>query len=215
MSIRILLVDDHEIFTDGLRSLLSGEPDLEVVGQVADGRTAIGEVVECRPDVIVMDVSMPGLNGIEASREIKSLRPDVKVLILSMHAEGRFVQAALHAGASGYLLKECVLEELVRAIRAVAANQVYLSPAVAGTVVEAVRAGRSDAVASAFTVLTDRERTVLQLLAEGQSTKEIAACLHLSIKTIGTHREHIMKKVDIDNIAGLTKYAIREGLTSS
>ena len=215
MSIRTLLVDDHEIFMDGLRVLLSGEPDLEVIGEITDGRDAVQEAVTSVPDVVVMDVAMPGLNGIEATREITARRPEVKVLCLSMHAEGQFVQAALDAGASGYVLKECALAEVVRAIRAVVAGQVYLSPAIAGTVVEAMKVGRSAAYASAFAVLSDRERAVLQLLAEGHSTKELAARLHLSVKTIGTHREHIMGKLDIHSIAGLTKYAIREGLTST
>ena len=215
MSIQILLVDDHEIFTDALRVLLSGEPDLEVIGRITDGRDAVREAVESVPDVVIMDVSMPGMNGIEATLEITRRRPEVKVLCLSMHAEGRFVRAALDAGASGYLLKECALAEVVQAIRAAVASQVYLSPAIAGTVVEAMKAGRSEAAASAFAVLTDRERGVLQLLAEGHATREIAARLHLSVKTIGTHREHIMGKLDIHSIAGLTKYAIREGLTST
>ncbi|MCP3902028.1 MAG: response regulator transcription factor [Planctomycetes bacterium] len=211
---RILLVDDHEIFTDGLRALLSAEPDLEIIGRITNGRDAVREAVESAPDIVVMDISMPDMNGIDATREITARRPEVKVLCLSMHAEGQFVHAALDAGASGYLLKECAVAEVVRAIRAVAASQVYLSPAIAATVVDAMKSGRSDARGSAFEILTDRERAVLQLIAEGHSTRDIAERLHLSVKTIGTHREHIMTKLDIHSVAGLTKYAIREGLTS-
>lgn len=214
MSTRILLADDHEIFTDGLCALLNAVPELEVVGTITDGGTAVREVAERAPDVVLMDISMPCMNGIEATREIATRQAEVQVLCLSMHAEPMFVRAALDAGASGYLVKECTLTELIRAIRAVAAGQVYLSPVIAGTVVEAMKAGRSEADNSAFSMLTARERGVLQLLAEGHSTKGIAARLHVSIKTVGTHREHIMGKLGIFSIAGLTKYAIREGLTS-
>ncbi|MDJ0865761.1 MAG: response regulator transcription factor [Myxococcota bacterium] len=212
---RILLVDDHGIFLQGLRALLSQRPDVEVVGEVTEGRAALEVAAECRPDVVIMDLSMPGMNGMDATRQLVKRFPDTKVLCLSMHAESLFVEAALEAGAAGYLLKDCVLDELARAIRTVVSGRVYLSPAIAGTVVEALKTSRSETPASAFSILTDRERAVLQLLAEGFSTKEIAARLHLSVKTIGTHREHIMAKLDIRSVAGLTKYAIREGLTST
>ncbi|NNF43014.1 MAG: response regulator transcription factor [Phycisphaerales bacterium] len=215
MTTRVLLVDDHAIFTDGLRVRLNAEDDLEVVGETRDGRDAVRDVADTKANVVFMDISMPGMNGIEATREIAAQRPGVKVICLSMHSERQFVQAALEAGASGYLLKDCAPAEAIRAIRAVIAGQVYLSPAVAGTVVEAMKNGGSGADASAFTVLTDRERSVLQLIAEGNSTRAIAERLHLSIKTIGTHREHIMHKLDIHSVAGLTKYAIREGLTTT
>jgi DNA-binding NarL/FixJ family response regulator len=215
MSIRILLVDDHEIFADGLAALLAAEHDMHVVGTVADSHESLQRAVQDAPDVVVMDISMPGMNGIETTRRITKERPETKVLCLSMHGERRFVQAALEAGASGYVLKECALDEVALAIRTVGAGRTYLSPGVAGVVVDAMRDRRNGTDTSAFSVLTDRERAVLQLLAEGHSSKEIATRLHVSIKTVGTHREKIMSKLDINSVAGLTKYAIREGLTES
>ena len=215
MSIRVLLVDDHEMFLAGLEALLQRQQDMVVVGQVKDGMEAVKQARATKADVVVMDVSMAGMNGIEATREITSKLPGVKVLCLSMHAERRFVAAALDAGASGYLLKDNSFEELVDAIHTVKCNQVYLCRRVAGTVVEAYRAQRLQGESSVFSLLTRREREVLQLLAEGRSTKEIAARLSLSLKTVGTHRGHIMEKLSIHSVAGLTKYAIREGLTTA
>ncbi len=215
MSIRVLLVDDHEMFLAGLEALLQRQQDMVVVGQVKDGMEAVKQARATKADVVVMDISMAGMNGIEATREITSKLPGVKVLCLSMHAERRFVAAALDAGASGYLLKDNSFEELVDAIHTVKCNQVYLCRRVAGTVVEAYRAQRLQGESSVFSLLTRREREVLQLLAEGRSTKEIAARLSLSLKTVGTHRGHIMEKLSIHSVAGLTKYAIREGLTTA
>jgi len=215
MSIRVLLVDDHEMFLAGLEALLQRQQDMVVVGQVKDGMEAVEQARATKADVVVMDISMAGMNGIEATREITSKLPGVKVLCLSMHAERRFVAAALDAGASGYLLKDNSFEELVDAIHTVKCNQVYLCRRVAGTVVEAYRAQRLQGESSVFSLLTRREREVLQLLAEGRSTKEIAARLSLSLKTVGTHRGHIMEKLSIHSVAGLTKYAIREGLTTA
>ncbi len=214
MGIRIVLADDHQLFLDGLRALLAKEPEIQVVAEASDGREALAEARGQRPDVVVMDLSMPGLNGIEATRRIVQSLPSVRVICLSMHTEPRFVEAALEAGASGYLPKDCATEEMTAAIRAVSNGQTYLSPSVAGVVVDVLRNREGTEEANAFGVLTGREREVLQLLAEGQSTKELAAHLNLSVKTVGTHREHIMRKLGIRSIAGLTKYAIREGLTS-
>ncbi len=215
MSIRIVLADDHTIFLSGLRTLLEKEPDLEVVAKVKDGREAIRVVHEKRPDLVVMDVSMPGMNGIEATRQITATLPRVKVLCLSMHSEEQFVTAVLEGGASGYLLKECALDELLTAIRTVMANQIFLSPTITTTVVQNYRAQRGATQPSPVSPLTDREREVLQLIAEGHSTKDIAARLHLSVKTIDTHRHRIMDKLRIHSVAGLTKYAIRRGLTTA
>ena len=215
MRTRVLLVDDHEMFLAGIEALLKLQKDIEVVGQVKDGMEAVKAARNRKADVVVMDVSMAGMNGIEATRAITSKLSGVKVLCLSMHAERRFVAAALDAGASGYLLKDNSFEELVGAIRTVRRNQIYLCTRVAGTVVEAYRAQRLDGESSVFSMLTRREREVLQLLAEGRSTKEIAARLGLSFKTVGTHRSHIMEKLSIHSVAGLTKYAIREGLTTA
>lgn len=213
MTTRILLVDDHEIFREGLRALLQVEPDMEVVGEGHDGHAGVALTAELKPDVVVLDLAMPGMNGMDAARQITKESPDTRLLCLSMHAESLYVEAALQAGAMGYLLKECALEELVRAIRTLGPGSAYLSPGVAGTVVEALRSGQAER-SSPFSLLTDRERIVLQLLAEGASTREIATRLHVSVKTVGTHREHVMEKLGVHSVAGLTKYAIREGLTS-
>ncbi len=215
MSVRIVLADDHTIFLSGLRTLLEKEPDLEVVAEVRDGREAVSVVHEKRPDLVVMDLSMPGMNGIEATRQITTKWPRVKVLCLSMHAEEQFVAAVLEGGASGYLLKDCVLNELLTAIRTVMANQIFHCPTITTSVVHSYRAQRAATQPSLFSLLTDREREVLQLIAEGHSTKNIAARLHLSVKTIDTHRQRIMDKLNIHSVAGLTKYAIRHGLTAT
>jgi DNA-binding NarL/FixJ family response regulator len=207
VSIRVLLADDHAIVREGLRALIDKQPDMEIVGEARDGREAIRMAREQVPDVAILDVSMPGLNGVEATRRITRELPDIKVLGLSMHTERQFVGAVIDAGASGYLVKDCALEELIRAVRCVVNGQVYLSPSVAGVVVEGYRAkGHGE---SAFSALSLREREVLQLIAEGLSTKEIAGHLNVSAKTVGTHREHIMTKLEIRSIAGL-----REGVTS-
>ncbi|HUV94936.1 MAG TPA: response regulator transcription factor [Anaerolineae bacterium] len=214
MRITVLLADDHKIMRDGLRSLIEREPDMEVVGEAADGRRTVQLVRELSPDVVIMDVTMPHLNGLEATRQIVAEAPKVKVIALSMHSDSRFVAGMLRAGGSGYLLKDCAFEELVHAIRTVTANQAYLSPAITGIVVEDYVRRVPPRELSAFSVLTPREREVLQLLAEGQTTRGIASRLHTSVKTIETHRRHIMGKLDISGVAELTKYAIREGLTS-
>jgi DNA-binding NarL/FixJ family response regulator len=214
MSIRIILADDHKIVRDGLRSLLENQQDIEVVAEAEDGRTTVKQAQKFSPDVIIMDISMHDLNGIEATRQIIARSPGVKVLALSMHSDKRFVTGMLRAGASGYLLKESAFRELVNAIRVVASNQTYLSPRIAGMVTEDYVHHLSATDSSVRSTLTAREREVLQLLAEGKSTKQMAAHLHVSVKTIETHRQKIMDKLDIYSVAELTKYAIREGLTS-
>ena len=213
MTIKVLLADDHQIIRDGLRSLLTNEPDIEVVGEANDGRAAVEMTQRLKPDIVVMDITMPGLNGIEATRQVRAISSDIKVLALSMHADKRFVAGVLHAGASGYVLKNCAFRELIQAIHTVAVNQTYLSPTIADIVVESyVR--HSPLPASSLSVLTPREREVLQLIAEGLTLKKIAATLCVSPKTIETHREQIMRKLNASSVAELTKYAVREGLTS-
>jgi DNA-binding NarL/FixJ family response regulator len=190
---------------------------MEVIAEARDGRGAVQLAHELRPDVVVMDVGMPGLNGIEATRQITSQEPHARIVALSMHSDRRFMGEMLKAGAKGYLLKDGAFEELATAIRSVVANKVYLSPRIANVVLDDYVHRDASGMASdtsAFAKLTPREREVLQLMSEGRATKEIAMDLHVSIKTVETHRRQIMEKLDIHSVAELTKYAIREGLTS-
>jgi DNA-binding NarL/FixJ family response regulator len=193
--------------------LLSRQPGIQMVGEAYDGVSAVRLVAEHKPDVVLMDISMPQLNGIEATRQILTQNTSVRVIILSMHADRRFVIEALKAGARGYLLKDSAVEELLSAICTVSNNQVYLSRNITNIVVEDYIQLAKDAIPSAYTLLSAREREVLQLIAEGRSTKEIAGHLNLSAKTIETHRKQVMDKLGLHTIAELTKYAIREGLT--
>ena len=214
MSIRILVVDDHKIFREGLRSLVEKQPGMEVIGEVENGRKAIQLVQELLPDVIIMDIAMPDLNGIEATRQILAKAPSIKVVALSMHSDKRFVVEMLKAGASGFLLKDCAFEELAHAIRAVRTNRTYLSPKIADMMIKDCVRLLPIGELSVFSVLTPRQRQVLQLLSEGKKTSQIALDLQVSVKTVETYRQQIMDKLDIHSIAELTKYAIREGLTS-
>jgi len=214
MTLRVLLADDHRIVREGLRALIERLPGVEVVGEARDGREAVEAAARTDPDVVVMDLAMPSMNGLEATRRIVAARSGVRVLCLSMRADRDAVLAALDAGASGFLPKECAPDELERALRAVAEGGTYLSPALAGEVVAAYREGRDAGRNRPAQGLTAREREIVQLVAEGWSTKEIAARLGVSAKTVGTHREHIMAKLGVRSIAGLTRWALREGLTS-
>lgn len=214
MSVRILVADDHKIVRDGLRSLLEKTPDMEVVAEGEDGRTTAQLARKLRPDVVIMDVAMPGLNGVEATRQIIATVPGVKVVALSMHSDTMYVSGMLSAGASGYLAKDCAIDELIGAIRTVMANKVYLSPDVAEVLAEDYVRQLSMTDSSVSSILTGREREVLQLVAEGRTTKEVASWLNVSVKTVETYRQRIMHKLGIHTIAELTKYAIREGLTS-
>ena len=214
MSIRILLVDDHAIVRHGLSRSIQQQEDMEVVGQASDGHAAVELARELAPDVIVMDISMPGLNGIDATREILRTSPDTRVVGLSMHSAKRYVREMFRAGASGYLLKDCEFDELVQTIRLIAQGQTYISPSIGRVVTENYIHDGSENNDNAFSVLTPREREILQLISEGNNTKQIAARLFISPKTVEAHRLRIMKKLDIHNIALLTKYAIQEGLTS-
>ncbi len=211
--IRVLLADDHGVLREGLRALVEMEPDMEVVADVANGRDAVALTRKLQPDVVVMDIGMPDLNGIDATRQIMGMQPTISVLCLSVHREGHLVEAMLKAGAAGYLLKTIARKELVAAVRAVAAGQTYLCSPIAGDVVEHHVRGLSSQKRGAYGALSEREREVLQLLAEGHHTKRIADRLYISPKTVLTHRESIMKKLGIDSVSGLTRYALREGLS--
>jgi two-component system response regulator NreC len=213
MSIRIILADDHAIVRSGLARLLQQQEGMEIVGQADNGISAVALVKQLSPDVVVMDIGMPDLNGIEATRQIVKESPRIKVIGLSMHSSKKYIREMFKAGASGYLLKNCSFEELTEAINVVIAGKTYISPSISTAVIGDYISGAVDDKSSVFAVLTEREREVLQLLAEGKTTKQIAERLHISSKTVEAHRLKIMHKLDIDNIAQLTKYAIQEGLT--
>lgn len=214
MSIRVLIVDDHKIMREGLRSLLEKQPDIEVVAEAENAQTALQLAEEFTPDVAIIDVVMPGLNGIETTRRIINKVPNIKVIALSMYSDKRFVMEMLRAGASGYLLKDCAFEELDGAIRAVIEDRTYITPRIVDIIVKDYFAQVERPPSSALASLTSRQYEVLQLLAEGKTTREIASQMSLSVKTIESHRQQIINKLNIHSIAGLTKYAIREGLIS-
>lgn len=213
MKRRILLVDDHQIMSGALRSLLESEGNHEVVGEAADGRSALEMVRSLRPQVVIMDVAMQDLNGIEATRQIKAEFPDVKVIALSAYADKRYVLGMLEAGASGYVLKRAAYDELRRAVESVLSGMHYLSPQVTRAVTELRGSSAQAPSAAGGALLAAREREILQLVAEGHSSGEIAQRLGISLSTVETHRRNIMKKLDVHSVAELTKYAIREGLT--
>lgn len=209
---KVLLVDDHKVVRQGLKALFANEPDVEIVGEAGDGREALARVPELQPDVILMDISMPGLNGIEATRQIRQSYPDIKVIVLSMHANEEYVFQVLRAGASGYVLKQSDSLEVLTAIRAALAGGSFLSPPISRTVIDDyVRRAEARRHNSDIDVLTAREREVLQLLAEGLSNREIAAQLSISVKTVETHRSNMMNKLDMSSKTELVKYALRKG----
>ena len=213
MVVKILIADDHRMVREAIGSLLSNQPGLEVVGGAEDGRTAVQLARELQPDVVVTDIAMPNLNGIEATRKIVHELPGVKVIALSERSDRFSVQEMLKAGALGYVLKSCAFEELVSAIRSVVSNQTYISSQISGMVPEEYIHRLPKHETPAYSALTPREREVLRLIAKGKSTKVIAEELYLSPKTIEWHRSRIMKKLGVKSIAELVKYAMREGLT--
>ncbi len=215
MSLRVLLADDHRMFAAGLAAVIGREPDLEVVGTARDGREAVKSALELEPDVVAMDLSMPRLSGIEAARQIVARRPETKVLCLSMHRERQYLQAALEAGAVGYVLKDYPPEAVIKAVRCVAGGNICLCPEMAAAALEDYRTCLLDHKPAIDPVLTPREREVLQLVAEGCTSQEIATELFLSQRTVAAHRRHLAEKLGIHSVAGLTKYAIRHGLTTA
>jgi len=214
VSIRLLLVDDHELMRQGLRAILESEPGVEVVGEAANGREAVTLARTLLPDVVVMDVAMKEMNGIEATRQIRAARRDVKVIALLSHSDSRYVTAILEAGACAYVLKANAYDELRRALEAARQGRSYLCPDVTESVVGASLRGRTRAADPAGAALSSREREVLQLLAEGLTSPQIGKRLFVATTTVDTHRRNLMRKLDIHSVADLTKFAIREGLTT-
>ena len=214
MAIRILIAEDHHIVREGLRALLAEEKNIEVTAEASNGHEALERVREIKPEIVIMDVAMPEVNGIEATRQIRAESPDTRVIALSMHSDRRFVVEMLRAGARGFVLKHAAFEELVTAIDSVYNGNTYLSSSIVDVVVRDYVNKMAGTDSPAYTKLTDRERQVLKMLAEGRTTKEIAFSLHVSVKTVETHRLNIRDKLGIGSLAALTKFAIREGLTT-
>lgn len=211
--LRILVAEDHAIVREGIRRLLSAEPDLEVVGEAGDGETAVELTQSLRPDIVCLDISMPRLSGVDATRRIKSLMPEVGVVILTMHEDEAYFYEMMKAGASGYVLKRASARDLVDAVRAVAGGHTFLHPVVAQRLVsEYDRQANRDDDRKRFDGLTERERQVVRLIANGKTNREIAEILHISVKTVETHRTHIMEKLDLHDRAHLVRYAVRKGL---
>jgi DNA-binding NarL/FixJ family response regulator len=211
MVIKVLIAEDHKIVREGLCSLLSKEEDIKVIAEAEDGAAAVQLAQELLPDVVVMDIGLPNLNGIEATRQIVASVPGVKVIALSMHSYKRYVLEMLKAGAKAYLLKDCAFEDMVQAVRNVRMNKIYLSQKITESIVND-QILITNEESSVFTLLSDRERQVLQLIAEGKSMKEAAHSLNVSPKTAETYRQRIMEKLNMHSVAELTRYAIREGL---
>ena len=211
---RVLLADDHALVRAGLHSLLQTLPDVEVVAEAGDGREAMQLIETTHPDVVLMDITMPGLNGLEAAARITKDHPKVRLIMLSGHAGEEYVAQALRAGAAGYLLKDSAVAELELALKAVLRGQTYLSSAVSKQVVEGYL-GHAEGKANPLDGLTSRQREILQLIAEGNTTKDIAHLLNVSVKTVETHRMQLMERLDIHDVAGLVRLAIRAGLVSS
>jgi DNA-binding NarL/FixJ family response regulator len=212
--VKVVLADDQRILRDGLRAVLTAA-GVQVVGEAGDGDAAVAEAERSQPDVVVIDIALPKLNGIEATRRLKAKMPATQVVALSMNSDRSYVMAMLEAGATGYLLKDAAAAELLTALGAVSRGETYLSPAVAAAVVDHALHGRAVASSGSEKPLSVREREVVRLIADGKSSKQIAAVLHIAVSTVDSHRRQIMDKLNLRTIADLTKYAIREGLTSA
>ena len=214
-SIRILLADDHQIVRQGLRRILEENPDMEVVGEASDGRQAVQMALETKPQVVVMDVSMPQMNGIEAIRQLSKRLPSAKVLVLSMYSDESYVVQVLEAGATGYLLKDSADTDLMQAVLAVHSGKSFFSPLISRILLdEYVRQLQEKGISDRYELLTEREREILQLIAEGKTSREIAELLNISASTVDTHRAHIMEKLDLHNPYEVVLYAVRKGLIS-
>lgn len=214
MSTSIVLVDDHKIMRDGLRNILQNEKDIEIIGEADNGRDAVKLILDVKPDIAIMDIGMPEMNGVEATRQIVKEMPNIKIIALSMHYDMQFVSGMIKAGAKGYLLKDCAGSELVTAIKTVNKNNTYICQDITNTLIDDFSKAQSVEYVGDDTVLTNRENEILQLLTEGKTTKQIAQDLFISVKTVEAHRTNIMHKLDIRNLPELTKYAIRKGITT-
>ncbi len=214
MNTSIVLVDDHKIMRDGLRNILEDEKNIEIIGEADNGRDAVKLILETEPDIAIMDIGLPEMNGVEATRQIVKEKPNVKIIALSMHYDMQFVSGMIKAGAKGYLLKDCAGSELITAIKAVSKNNTYICQDITNTLIDDLSKAQSVEYVGDDSVLTNRENEILQLLTEGKTTKQIAQDLFISVKTVEAHRTNIMHKLDIKNLPELTKYAIRKGITS-
>lgn len=214
MLMNIIIADDHKIVRQGLKNLLEKQSNTKVVAETREGLEAVRLVQEHSPDLVILDISMPGLNGLGAAKRIREICPAARIIMLSMHADRRYVLEALKAGANGYLLKDSAFEELILAIKMVFNDKIYLSPDITDVLAREYVTTQDNRNDGAFSLLSQREREVLQMLAEGKSTKDTAEKLSLSVKTVETHRQQLMQKLNLHSIAELTKYAIREGLTA-
>jgi len=211
MGIKVLIADDHQLFREGLVNLLSTASDIEVIAEAKDGNETTEKTVQLKPDVALIDIGMPGMNGIEATKILKKEIPAVKIIALSMHSDKQFVKGILEAGADGYLLKNCTYRQLIDAIYSVISGKKYLSDEITGMVIKGYLEP-SDADSEGNVELSERENEILKLYAEGKSTREISEKLFISIKTVGTHKQHILEKLELKSNADMVKYAIKKGL---
>ncbi len=212
---RVLLADNHETVREGLKMIIDREPDMEIVGEASDGREAVDRAIRLEPNVVVMDISMPGLNGLKATRKLKALRPQIHVVALTRHREGGYLQELLQAGASGYVLKQSSSEELIRAIRAVGSGKSYLDPAVTTSIVSNYSGGQINLDAGSVAKLSTREQEVLRLIALGYSNKEIGAQLEISVKTVEAHKANSMRKIGLRSRIDIVNYALLQGWLTS
>lgn len=211
MTTKVLIADDHQLFREGLVNLLSSAPDIEVIAEAEDGKDATEKTKKLKPDVLLIDIGMPHMNGIEATRVLKKDMPELKIIAVSMHSDRQFVKGILEAGADGYLLKNCTYRQLIDAIQSVNSGKKYLSDDITEMIIKGYL-DPSDTEAESYTELSEREMEILKLYAEGKSTREISEKLFISVKTVGTHKQHILEKLGLKTNADLVKYAIKEGL---